>query len=355
MKALKRIYIYSAIILFFSVLFLGAYSLHIRERIIVLKVFHAGSLTLPFEWIRDRFEADFSSYRPSGSQVTYKVHVDLEPAGSIQCIRKIVDVGKSADVLAVADYLLIPNMMGDYASWYLKFARNRIVICYTNGSRYSSKVNETNWFKILLRDGVRWGFANPNLDPCGYRVPWVIQLAEFEYDEDMIFENLIEAYSAITMRREGELYVYSSPEDLMPETSKLVIRDKSVDLVAMLESGGIDYAFEYLSVAVQHGLNYVLLPVNIDLSGEDSFHLQLYSRLRAVTLKGNLTASPIVYGITVPTCSEHPELANQFVKYVISEFGQNVFKEMGQTPLVPAVTSNLDSTPKVLIPYCVED
>ncbi len=35
--------------------------------------------------------------------------------------------------------------------------------------------------------------------------------------------------------------------------------------MAMVESSTMDYAFEYKSVAVQHGLKYVELPVEINL------------------------------------------------------------------------------------------
>lgn len=43
------------------------------------------------------------------------------------------------------------------------------------------------------------------------------------------------------------------------------VRQKAIELVAMVESGTMDYAFEYKSVAVQHGLKYVELPVEINL------------------------------------------------------------------------------------------
>ena len=45
----------------------------------------------------------------------------------------------------------------------------------------------------------------------------------------------------------------------------VVLRGSSVQLVALLESGDVDYALEYESVARQHGLEYVQLPGSIDL------------------------------------------------------------------------------------------
>jgi len=334
----------------------GVYTGVLWKNIITLKVFCAGSLTLPLEKVKARFEEDFSSYRPSGSLTVYKVEVQLEPAGSVQCVRKITDIGKEADVIAVADYSLIPKMMmPKYADWYLKFAKNRMVLAYTNKSRYADEINLTNWFQILRRPDVRWGFANPNIDPCGYRTPWVIQLAELEYKDSRIFEDLIESNSAITVTGESNIYIYRAPENLEPLTGRLVIKDKSVELIALLQSGGLDYAFEYLSVAIQHHLRYVELPESIDLSSENQMYIQLYSRMRAVILKGNLTAAPIHYGVTVPKNAPHRELAEIFVKYMIDETGRSIFKEMGQPLITPAIASDLNKVPEILKPYCREE
>jgi molybdate/tungstate transport system substrate-binding protein len=323
---------------------------------ITLKVFHAGSLTLPLEEIKTRFERDFASYRPPGSLIVYSVEVQLEPAGSVQCIRKITELGEEADVLASADYSLIPEMMiPEYAGWYLKFAKNRMVLAYTDKSQYADEVNSTNWYQILRRPDVRWGFANPNIDPCGYRALWVLQLAELEYGDYRVFEDLVEANSAITMTEEGDCYVYTAPEDLEPNTARIAIKDKSVELIASLELGGLGYAFEYLSIAKQHGLRFVELPESIDLSSETPAYMEIYGRMKAVTLKGNLTAMSIHYGVTVPKNAPNPELAERFVEYMINESGRTVLEEMGQSPITPSVASDFEKVPEILRPYSIDE
>ncbi len=334
----------------------GIYTGIFWKNTIKLRVFCAGSLVLPLEKVKARFEKDFSSYRPPGSLTVYKVEVQLEPAGSVQCIRKVTDIRKEADVLAVADFSLIPKMMmPKYADWYLRFAKNKMVLAYTEKSRYADEINSTNWFQILRRPDVRWGFANPNMDPCGYRAPWVIQLAELEYKDSRIFEDLVEANSAITMTKKSDIYVYRAPENLKPNVERLVIKDKSVELIALLESGGLDYAFEYISVAMQHHLRFVELPESIDLSSEEQTYIELYSRMRAEILKGNLTATPIHYGVTVPKNAPHPELAEIFIKYMIDETGRDIFREMGQPPITPAIASDLNKMPETIKQYCREE
>jgi len=56
---------------------------------IQVKIFHAGSLTGPFEKVKAELEAEHPG-----------VTVLLEPAGSVDCVKKITDNGKPADVLA---------------------------------------------------------------------------------------------------------------------------------------------------------------------------------------------------------------------------------------------------------------
>ena len=109
----------------------------------ILKVFHAGSLTLPFEDIEAQFEADHPN-----------VDVQLEPAGSVACVRKITETGELCDVLASADYSLIPSMMmteeSDFADWYIIFAVNRMTLAYTDNSRYSDEITGTKFLEEAM-------------------------------------------------------------------------------------------------------------------------------------------------------------------------------------------------------------
>jgi molybdate/tungstate transport system substrate-binding protein len=312
----------------------------------VLKVFCAGSLTLPLEDIEAQFEAD----NPN-------VDVQLEPAGSVACVRKITETGEECDVLASADYSLISSMMmtedSDYADWYIIFAVNRMTLAYTNNSKYADEITTDNWYQILRRSDVKWGFSDPNLDPCGYRSPMVIQLAEYEYGDDMIFEDLIEANSDITVTEDAGVYtINANMTDLNPDTDRLMIREKSVDLVTFVQEGGLDYAFEYSSVAKQHGLNYLELPASIDLSSTD--YEMLYKTVKIEKTTTTSTGAPIVYGLTIPKNAPNPELAAEFVEYIINESGQTVFNNNGQPPVVPAITDDITEIPESLKTYVVE-
>jgi len=313
---------------------------------VFLKVFCAGSLTLPFEDIKAQFEADHTN-----------VEVQLEPGGSVTRVQKITELGEECDVLASADYTLIPSMMmtsdSNYTDWYITFAVNRMTIAYTDNSRYADEINSTNWYQTLRRSDVKWGFSDPNMDPCGYRSPMVIQLAEFEYGDDMIFEDLIEDNSDITVSEvDGTYIIDANMTNLNPNTDRLMIREKSVDLVAFVQEGGLDYAFEYSSVAKQHGLEFLELPESIDLSSDN--YKDVYKTVKVRKTTTISTGEPIFYSLTIPNNAPNPTLAEEFVKYIINEFGQSVLLDNAQPPVVPAITNDITKIPESLKTYVVE-
>jgi len=305
----------------------------------VLKIFHAGSLSIPMAELEEKFE----TLHPN-------VDVQREPAGSRACIKKITELDKQTDILASADYTLIPTMMmPEYTNWYLAFAKNQIVIAYTDDSKYSSEVGPDNWYDILRRPDVTFGFSNPNDDPCGYRSVMVTQLSEAYYNDESIFDDLMGDNTAIEMTLDNGTYTAVMPasEYIEPNTKKIMMRSMEVELSSALETGEIDYFYIYRSVAVQHGFRFVELPPQIDLSSVD--YEDDYNTVRLKTANGNIVVgTPIVYGITIPDNAMQPELGVEFIKLLLSVDGQNVFIENGQPPIVPAVTKDAGNVPAEL-------
>ena len=306
----------------------------------VLKVFHAGSLGEPFQ----ELEAEFEARHPG-------VDVQREGAGSAQSIKKITELGKKADVLASADYALIPSMMmPEYADWYAAFARNQMIIAYTNKSKYGNEINTNNWYEILRRSDVRFGFSNPNDDPAGYRAQMVTQLAESYYNDSRIYEDLIQNNTGITATIEsnGTVLVHvPATEAISPNSRKIMLRSAEVELSSALETGEIDYLYIYRSVAEQRGFKYVELPPQIDLSSVE--YADNYSKVQVQMANGDVvTGSPIVYGVTIPTNAENPKLAAEFVKLLLDKSGQQIFIKNGQPPIVPAIAGGKDKMPAEL-------
>jgi len=69
--------------------------------------------------------------------------------------RMISELGKPADIMSSADYVVIDKaLIPTHADWNIRFATNQLVLYYTEGSRFADEVNRDNWTDILAREGV---------------------------------------------------------------------------------------------------------------------------------------------------------------------------------------------------------
>ena len=287
----------------------------------VLKVVPAGSLLQPFDEVEKAFEAQHPD-----------VDVQVEGHGSIQAIRQVTDLHRQIDVVAVADASLIPDLMfrtdstsgSNFSDTYTPFATNAMVIAFTNKGRYADEITQENWHEILSRPDVRVGISNPMLDAAGYRSIIVTLLADQYYRNTTLFPVIIGSHFTppLVIQDEDGSATVRLPEVLRPSDGKLVIRDGSIFVLSHLEAGGIDYAFEYRSVAEGHNLRWINLPPEIDLSSPD--FADEYSKVRVIlgfqrfsTIGQERTGQPIVYAVTVPNTAPHKELANEFSDLVI--------------------------------------
>jgi len=308
-------------IIFLQILFLflvyGCGNLHPGKQKEVI-IFHAGSLSVPFKQLKDNYE----KMHP-GTKIL------LEPAGSLVCARKVTELKKPCDIVASADYFVINEMLiPDYARWSIRFSTNEIVIAFHEKSRYSSEINSTNWTDILLRDDVIFSRSDPGSDPCGYRTVFAFMLAEKYYKKEGLADKLI---------------------------SKNIdyIRPKEVDLIALIESDAIDYMFQYKSVAIQHGLDYIELPDEINLS--DPSKEDMYNSV-SLDVTGNkpgtkmkVTGDYINYSLTVLDNAPQKEEAVDFVCYMLGREGLEIFRKNGQDPIIPLLIDKPDKLPLKLL------
>jgi molybdate/tungstate transport system substrate-binding protein len=248
-------------------------------------LFDAGSLALPLKVALDTFAS------------RHHVVVQQENAGSLETARKITELSRIPDVIALADYEVFPRyLMPAHVTWYAQFARNRLVITYAKGKG----ITPANWWQVLTRPGVEVGRSDPNLDPAGYRTLLVWQLAERYYKRPGLAVQLLAS---------------APPRNMRP---------KSADLTALVQTGDLDYAWEYESVAQAAGLSYVLLPKEIDLStaADSALYDQASVKVDTVTVRGQ----PIVYGLSIPIHPPHPEVANRFVDFLLSAEGRAIMR-----------------------------
>jgi molybdate/tungstate transport system substrate-binding protein len=287
-----------------------------------LTIFAAGTLAAPFRAVDDAF----MKAHPG-------VTIQAQFGGSVKMVKQITELHQSADLVAVADYSVIPKYLfgaagaPSYADWYVGFAGNAITFVYTDRSKGAAQINARNWYDVLAQPGIQIGRSNPDTDPSGYQTVQMLELASRYYHKpDLAAKILANA----------------------PSTN---MRDTETELVAALESGQIDYLAIYRSDARQHGFKYLDLPSAIDLS--EAKDAPGYATIGVQTANGMLTAKPIVYAITIPRATAAPQLAQEYVRFLLGPEGHGIMTRYGFTAFDRGYAVNAPALPAALRPLVV--
>lgn len=287
----------------------------------------AGSLSRVLQQMASEFED------------RYGIKVLIETAGSVKIVRMITELHKECDVVMLADYRLIPLYLEPrYAKWYAIFTANRMVLAFTSKSKLASYLEKhpDKWYVVLEAPGVRFAFSNPNKDPCGYRAVGVIALASLYYHNESILRSLLlknlNGVKAVFGNGTVSVYIYPS---IAPTNNKIVIRPKSIELLALLESHDIDYAFLYRNEVVEQHLKYIELPPQINLGNPslDSYYRKAVVHILCGTdFEKAIPMKSIAYGLTVLNNAPHPSEAMLFAKFVLGQKGRSVLEAGGFEP-----------------------
>ena len=282
-----------------------------------LTVYAAGTLAKPFTEMARAFEKSHPD-----------IVIQAQFGGSVKMVKQVTVLKQQADIVAVADYTVIPKYMFGtdgspaYADWYAGFVGNAITFIYTPKSKFASEITADNWFDVLSRPGVEIGRSNPDTDPSGYQTLQMLNLAATHYRRPRLADAILKN---------------------APQTN---IRDTETDLVSSLQLGQIDYLAIYRSDALQHHFRYLKLPAAIDLS--DPKYAADYAKAVVQTKNGALTAKPIVYALTIPLNAPHREAATLFARFILGPEGQKISAGNGFETLAPAYVVHGDKMPAQL-------
>jgi molybdate/tungstate transport system substrate-binding protein len=125
--------------------------------------------------------------------------------------------------------------------------------------------------------------------------------------------------------------------------------------VALIEANAVDYMFQYKSVAIQHGLKYIELPDYINLGNPakndiyNSVSLEVAGSKPGskMTVKGEY----INYSLSVISDAVNRDGAIDFVSFLLSNEGMEIFRKNGQEPIIPFSTEQPDMIPEKLKKY----
>ncbi|HSF00827.1 MAG TPA: substrate-binding domain-containing protein, partial [Nitrososphaeraceae archaeon] len=117
-----------------------------------------------------------------------------EGKGSVQISTMILDGFRKPDVFVSADITPIERLINHslpLANWFVKFASAELVIAYNPQSQFASDLSnasngELPWYKVLEKEGLKFGRTDPELDPKGYYALIAAKLANIYYNDSKI-------------------------------------------------------------------------------------------------------------------------------------------------------------------------
>lgn len=223
-----------------------------------VRVLAAGSLQRAFDdGLRDAVDAP----------------VALEARGSAALARLVADGQRDPDVLALADVALFDRVLD--GPWHAAFATNALAVATadTPGGRRvqdAAAAPDRHWYDPVLAGDAALGRTDPDLDPLGYRTLFAVDRLAAHHDTTDLRDALL------------------APDQVYPETA----------LLSTLETGAVDAAVVYESMATDRGLDVVDLPARVDLS--DPGRADAYADVSYDLPDGTtVTGAPIEYGATL--------------------------------------------------------
>ncbi len=225
---------------------------------------------------------------------------------SVMLADQIKSGAVTADVFlsagAQVNQQLLGPRNGNWASWFLVFARNEMVINYSPQSRFfadleKARLGKIPWYQVLTEPGFVLGRTDPNTDPGGYYAVIVAQLAQRYYGIPDLKQRLIGSDT--------------NPAQLL--TAPTFTTTQTGDTP--------DAKFGYLSSALDQKQNYLVLPRQINLG--DPTESARYATASFTNTDGfTYRGGPIRFSATVLKNSTAPQTATDFIRLLISEQGQ---------------------------------
>ncbi len=178
----------------------------------------------------------------------------------------------------------------------LPIARTEMVIAYSPHSQYAAALAKAGasgakpWWQILETPGFRFGRTDPNTDPQGLNVIFVMQLAERYYHQPGLADKI--------------LGPQINPQQIFQEPQ----------VMARVQAGQLDASSAYKTQPAAFGLPFLSLPPEINLG---SASMEKEYQQASVTLNGKThRPSPLVFYAAVLKDAPQPKLAARFVTWL---------------------------------------
>ena len=306
-----------------------------------LSILGAGTLTVTFPELASALVNETPGISAPAATQTYE--------GSLDVTTAISSLGAKADVAALADFRLIPQLLEPtYANYEVVFAQTQEVLIYNASLPAFNGVNSVNWGDKLVADvttpgNARMGVWNASTDPNGYNEIFSMML------QGMLYEG------GNTSAIYGHFYSGAPGSYASPNPSTAILEHES-QAATLIKTGIVSAVITYKAVAIQNHLPYVLLDPIVGLLANDSAALSDYAKLstQIISSSGSLKSvypAPILFAATVPLNAPNPALGAAFLHLLLSPQGDAILAENNAwNPIFPGWTNNETAVPSVLAP-----
>lgn len=258
--------------------------------------------------------------------------------GSIAAVEAATVPGQAFDVVASADYHLIPQLLEPgWAGWEVVFATTPLVLAYDPSVAAFSGVNSSNWAVRLTEPGVVLGVANASVDPAGYNAIFALELQGL-----LANGSLGAVYSHFYGGAPGGFAVPS------PTTTRVELESQAA---LLLGAHAVSAFLIYRSYAVENHLAYVALGPSVDLGSTDAGHVAGYAAASTTILAPSgagsevVRGAPVAFAATVPSNAPDPGLGNLFIHLLASWKGGQLLAAAGFDPIAPAWADHPQAVP----------
>ncbi len=307
----------------------------------------AGSLGPYFPALADALVNSTPGVSAPSAAQTYEGSLDITSA--------ITGGTATADVAAVADYRLIPQLLEPkYAGWEVVFGATPEVLMYNPTISAFHGINSANWGTTLVAalktPGVKpFAVWNASTDPNGYNEIFTMMLQGMLYGGG----NVSQIYGQMYSGAPGA-YAVPNPALTLPEHES--------QAATLITSGVVSADITYRSFAVANvgpDLSYVPLDPIVGLYANNTTALNDYAKLSTSILSSTdslmvVHPAPVLFAITVPANAPNSSLGVAFVLLLLSPKGQSILTENGGfTPVYPAWSDHPTGVPGLLQPQVV--
>jgi len=306
-----------------------------------LSVLGAGTLDTLFPQVAGQLVNETPGISAPVAAQTYEGSIDITTA--------ISSLGAKADVAAVADFRLIPQMLEPtYANYEVVFGTTPEVLAYNPSVAAFDGINSSNWASKLIADVTTPGNAplgvwNASTDPNGYNEIFSMMLEGMLYDGG----NTSGVYGHFYNGAPG---AYAVPN---PTTAKLEHESQAASLVS---TGVVSAVITYRSYAVVNHMSFVSFDPIVGLLANNSTALSDYAKLSTMILTSTgglakVAPAPVLFAVTVPLNAPNPALGAAFIHLLLSPQGAAILSEGGAfTPIFPGWSDHPSAVPSVLAP-----